>query len=157
MSPATAELMVAALKTVPTPEGAAPKAALEHYTVAGKTGTAQKFVNGSYSHTLFCSSFIGFFPADNPEVCISIGMDEPKHGYYGGQASAPVFKRVAEQLANYLGILPEQLEDGSVAEAAGAKPTDSTAGGGQKPPHPALADAQGSRAADASGRNPLPR
>ena len=100
------ELMVQALKTVVSGEGTAPKAALEHYTVAGKTGTAQKVENGVYVHKFF-SSFIGFFPANNPELCISVTLDEPKQGYYGGQIAAPVFKQIAERAANYLNIKPE--------------------------------------------------
>jgi cell division protein FtsI/penicillin-binding protein 2 len=104
ISPATAKLMVEALKTVVTPDGTAPKAAMEHYTVAGKTGTAQKVEGGVYVHNKFISSFIGFFPADNPELCISIVLDEPKEGYYGGQVAAPVFKQIAERAASYLNI-----------------------------------------------------
>jgi cell division protein FtsI/penicillin-binding protein 2 len=57
---------VEALKSV-VEKGTAEKAALEHYTVAGKTGTAQKVVNGQYSHDKYFASFIGFFPADDPE------------------------------------------------------------------------------------------
>jgi cell division protein FtsI/penicillin-binding protein 2 len=102
----TDELMIQALKTVVSPEGTAPKAALEHYTVAGKTGTANKVENGQYVRKFF-SSFIGFFPADNPELCISVTMDEPKQGYFGGQIAAPVFKQIAERAANYLNIKAE--------------------------------------------------
>jgi cell division protein FtsI/penicillin-binding protein 2 len=111
ISEAATEQMVAALKTVASPEGTAPKAALAHYTVAGKTGTAQKsggpegYLKGKYF-----ASFIGFFPADNPEICISVVMDEPKLGYYGGQIAAPVFKQIAEAAANYLNIRPEDGE-----------------------------------------------
>ncbi len=113
ISDATAKEMVTALKTVATPEGTAPKAAMEHYTVAGKTGTAQKVENGQYVKKYF-ASFIGFFPADNPEVCISITMDDPAHGYYGGQIAAPVFKQIADQVAMYLNIKPEHGEDPSL-------------------------------------------
>jgi cell division protein FtsI/penicillin-binding protein 2 len=102
----SAKLMIEALKTVVSPEGTAPKAALEHYTVAGKTGTAQKVEGGVYVRKYF-SSFIGFFPADDPELCISVSMDEPKQGYYGGQTAAPIFKEIAERAANYLGIRPD--------------------------------------------------
>ena len=115
ISEAAAEQMVTALKTVVSPEGTAGKAALTHYTVAGKTGTAQKsggpegYLKGKYF-----ASFIGFFPADNPELCISVVMDEPKQGYYGGQIAAPVFKQIAEAAANYLNIRPE---DGEAAPA----------------------------------------
>ena len=107
ISEAAAKQMVQALKTVVSPEGTAPKAALEHYTVAGKTGTAQKAGLGGYLPGKYFSSFIGFFPADAPELCIYVAMDEPKQGYYGGQTAAPIFKQIAEGAANYLNICPD--------------------------------------------------
>src|SRR5206468_1262488 len=108
--PAAAQ-MLKALKTVPTHEGMAEKAGLEHYTVAGKTGTAQKVEHGEYVHGKYISSFIGFFPADNPELRISIVLDEPnQQGYYCGLTAAPVFKQVAERAANYLNIRPDRKE-----------------------------------------------
>lgn len=106
ISQATDRQMVEALKTVVSPAGTAAKAALDHYTVAGKTGTAQKVENRTYVDKFF-SSFIGFFPADNPELCISITMDEPKPNHFGGAVCGPVFKKIAEQAANYLSIRPE--------------------------------------------------
>lgn len=99
--------MVEALKTVVSSEGTAAKAALDHYTVAGKTGTAQKVVNGEYVHGKYVASFIGFFPADDPQVCISVIVDQPKEGYYGGQVAGPVFREIAERTANYLNIKPD--------------------------------------------------
>ena len=117
ISEAAAEQMVTALKTVVSTEGTAAKAALEHYTVAGKTGTAQKSGGAAgYLPGKYYASFIGFFPADKPEVCISVMMDEPRQGYYGGQIAAPVFKQIAEKVANYLNIRPE---DGEVPLAPG--------------------------------------
>jgi cell division protein FtsI/penicillin-binding protein 2 len=110
ISEAASKEMIQALKTVVSPEGTAPKAALEHYTVAGKTGTAQKVENGVYVRKYF-ASFIGFFPADNPEICISVTMDDPKQGYYGGQIAAPVFKEIAERAATYLSIRPDDGSD----------------------------------------------
>src|SRR5438552_4113861 len=109
--------MVTALKTVVSADGTAPKAALEHYTVAGKTGTAQKVEEGVYVRKYF-SSFIGFFPADNPELCISVMMDDPTRGYYGGQTAAPVFKQIAERAANYLNIRPDRDEEAPKAFGA---------------------------------------
>ncbi|HWW03469.1 MAG TPA: penicillin-binding protein 2 [Candidatus Acidoferrum sp.] len=123
VSESTAKEMVQALKTVVSPEGTAPKAALEHYTVAGKTGTAWKVENGFYVRKYF-SSFIGFFPADNPELCISITMDEPKQGFYGGQVAAPAFKAIAERAADYLNIRPEDAIAPSIP-ATLAAPADS--------------------------------
>ena len=137
VSPHAARQMVAALKTVPVKGGTAEKAALEHYTVAGKTGTAQvpytrdpnnptAPVPKGYKPGKYISSFIGFFPADNPEVLISILLNEPdiKKGYYGGQTAAPYFKAVAEQVANYLKIKPDKEE---AAPATLAAPTNSLA------------------------------
>lgn len=100
--------MIEALKTVVTPEGTAPGAAMKEYVVAGKTGTAQKVENGTYASDKYMASFIGFFPADYPQVCISIVMDEPKEGYYGGQVCGPVFRDVAERCASYLNIPPDE-------------------------------------------------
>ncbi len=104
MSPATARLMVEALKTVVSPEGTAPDAAMKDYVVAGKTGTAQKAGAGGYLPGKYFATFIGFFPADNPQLCISIVMDDPKEGYYGGQVCGPIFREIAERCASYLNI-----------------------------------------------------
>jgi cell division protein FtsI/penicillin-binding protein 2 len=122
MSEDAAREMVKALKTVTTSEGTAPKAALEYYDVAGKTGTAQKAGAGGYMPGKYFSSFVGFFPADNPELCISIVLDEPKHGYYGGQVAAPAFKQVAELAANYLSIRPDHLDDTAAPTQLASKP-----------------------------------
>ena len=117
--------MVKALKTVTSKEGTAPKAALDHYTVAGKTGTAQVPGQGGYVPGKYVASFIGFFPADNPEVCISVLIEEPdrKAGYYGGHTAAPFFKTIAEQVATYLKIRPDKEDPASksLEEAANAK------------------------------------
>lgn len=107
VSEKAAQEMIEALKTVPTKDGTAPDAAMKNYVVAGKTGTAQKAENGAYVHGKYISSFIGFFPADNPELCISIVMDEPKEGYYGGRVCGPVFREIAERCASYLNIPPD--------------------------------------------------
>jgi cell division protein FtsI/penicillin-binding protein 2 len=105
-APETIRQMVTALKTVATREGTAVQAHLDHYTVAGKTGTAEKVEHGQYVQKYF-SSFVGFFPADDPQVCISVVMDEPKDSHYGGLVAAPVFHAIAEQAANYLNIKPD--------------------------------------------------
>jgi cell division protein FtsI/penicillin-binding protein 2 len=113
VSESAARQLVKALKLVATREGTAVKAALEHYTVAGKTGTAQKVVNLVYAPGKFTTSFVGFFPADDPELCISVVLDEPKNGHYGGMIAAPVFKAIAEQAAAYLKIRPDRQESSS--------------------------------------------
>jgi cell division protein FtsI/penicillin-binding protein 2 len=113
ISPRAAHQMVTALKTVTAKDGTAPKAALDHYTVAGKTGTAQ--VPGGptgYLPQKYVSSFIGFFPAEEPEICVSVLLEEPdvRRGYYGGQTAAPYFKVISEQVANYLKIRPDNAD-----------------------------------------------
>ncbi len=113
-----ARLMVAALKTVVSTNGTGRRAMLDHYTVAGKTGTAQKLVNHVYRRDKHFSSFLGFFPADEPELCVAVFLDEPKNGYYGGEAAAPVFRAIAERLAQYLAIpsdLPPAETSGGTA------------------------------------------
>jgi cell division protein FtsI/penicillin-binding protein 2 len=107
---AAAKQLVQALKVVATKNGTAAKAALELYTVAGKTGTAQKVVDRAYAHDKYITSFIGFFPADDPELCISVVLDEPKNGHFGGAIAGPVFKAIAEQSASYLKIRPDRPE-----------------------------------------------
>src|SRR5881398_2329373 len=94
ISEETARLMVQAMKKVVLPGGTAPKAALEHYTVAGKTGTGQKPPYGSHK---YFSSFVGFFPADDPELCISVFIDEPDPRlYYGGETARSEERRVGK-------------------------------------------------------------
>jgi cell division protein FtsI/penicillin-binding protein 2 len=127
-SPAAMSQMVTALKTVVSSEGTAPKARLDHYTVAGKTGTAEKVENGHYVSDKYFSSFIGFFPADNPELCIAVFIDEPPKGdHFGGAAAGPIFKAIAERAANYLDLRPD-LEPAAPANPALAAAAASPAG-----------------------------
>lgn len=129
------KLMIQALKTVVTAEGTAPEAKLDDYTVAGKTGTAQEAGPNGYIEGKFYSSFIGFFPADNPEICIYVGMDNPKGAHYGGTVSAPVFKEVAKKVANYLNIRPDKeiLPPGSGTTPGGAQTMKTAAATGLPP------------------------
>lgn len=108
----TARIMKQTLKKVVSPEGTAPKAELENYVVAGKTGTTVKAYGGNYlGPKKYYSSFVGFFPADNPEVVIAIAVNEPQKGRYGGGVAGPVFKEVAERIASYLNIRPDHLRN----------------------------------------------
>ncbi len=84
--------------------------------VAGKTGTSQKFdfSTGRYSSKKVAASFIGFFPADDPQMVILVVLDEPKIDRWGGVAAAPVFKRVSEQIlrcSNSSMEVPEVAEE----------------------------------------------
>jgi cell division protein FtsI/penicillin-binding protein 2 len=128
--PETIREMLQALKTVPTKDGTAVAAHLDHYTVAGKTGTAQKVDHGKYVQRFF-TSFIGFFPADNPELCISVVMDDPKNhdkdgryvGHYGGVIDGPIFHNIAEKAANYLDLKPDIAPTPSEAQTLTAANT----------------------------------
>ncbi|MCX7872560.1 MAG: penicillin-binding protein 2 [Verrucomicrobiae bacterium] len=127
----TARLITSAMERVTTGKsGTARRAAMELYTVAGKTGTAEKPGPGGYQRDKNFSSFVGFFPTEDPELCIGIFVDEPKEGRMGGVVCAPVFKNIAEQAAAYLCIQPdikpeenakEQLKNRTVANQTLAK------------------------------------
>jgi cell division protein FtsI (penicillin-binding protein 3) len=81
-------------------DGTGRNARILHVPVAGKTGTAQKFdfAGGRYSTEKVTASFGGFFPADDPRMTILVLLDEPQTKRWGGQAAAPVFREVAQQV-----------------------------------------------------------
>lgn len=110
LSTKTAEQMARMLQKVVSEEGTAPKAAIPNFEVAGKTGTAQKLVNGRYSERNHVGSFVGFFPASRPRVVMTVIVDDgkPANGRvgYGSVVAAPSFKNIAEQLIQYLDIKP---------------------------------------------------
>lgn len=118
---ATAAQMTAALKNVVSINGTARRAKLDRYSVAGKTGTAQKPGAGGYMPGKYFASFVGFFPADRPELCIAVFLDEPKlPNYYGGLTAAPAFREIAERAAKYLAIQPDLPQaDGLSAHVTG--------------------------------------
>ncbi len=87
--------------------GTARAAQIDGYTIAGKTGTAAKLVNGHYQKSDYNASFVGFIPSRNPALTILVVIDSPHgNGYTGGAVSAPVFKRIAEAAVTYLGVGP---------------------------------------------------
>ncbi|MGB8887902.1 MAG: penicillin-binding protein [Candidatus Korobacteraceae bacterium] len=91
--------------------GTARRAILDGYTVAGKTGTAQKVdpATGAYSKTKYVASFIGFAPVNTPAITIAVILDSPVGLHQGGQVCAPVFKRIAMQVLEYLHV-PHDLD-----------------------------------------------
>ncbi|HEX9251246.1 MAG TPA: penicillin-binding transpeptidase domain-containing protein, partial [Ignavibacteriaceae bacterium] len=78
--------------------GTGKKAYSELISIGGKTGTSQKLVDGSYSKQHYNSSFVGFFPVENPKVVCLILINSPDQGKYGGLVAAPIFKNVAERI-----------------------------------------------------------
>lgn len=99
----TAQALLPAFEKV-VEQGTAKQARVEGLRVAGKTGTARKVEGGSYVAGAYRGSFVGFFPAEEPEVAMIVVMDEPKPSGYGGVVSAPVFKRIASR---WVATLPE--------------------------------------------------
>ena len=87
-------------------EGTGRKAILEGYSSAGKTGTAQKVdpATGAYSKTKYIGSFAGFAPVNNPQIVVAVILDSAVGLHQGGQVSAPVFKRISQQVLEYLHV-----------------------------------------------------
>ncbi len=87
-------------------EGTARRASLDGYTVGGKTGTGQKIdpATGAYSKTKYNATFAGFAPLNNPQVVVAVILDSPIGLHQGGQVSAPVFRRVTQQVLEYLHV-----------------------------------------------------
>jgi cell division protein FtsI (penicillin-binding protein 3) len=84
-------------------EGTGKLAKVSGFSAAGKTGTAQKLEpNGTYSHTKYVASFIGFSPAEDPILTIVVVIDEPHPYYFGGVVAAPVFQKVASDAIRYI-------------------------------------------------------
>jgi cell division protein FtsI (penicillin-binding protein 3) len=119
ISPSGARRMQTLLARVTEEGGTGTKAAVEGYSVGGKTGTAQKIKpaseGGGYYEQNFTSSFVGFLPVENPEIGIIVVADDPgeftesgrKIKYYGGTVCGPAFREIAEFAVRYLRISPE--------------------------------------------------
>ena len=86
--------------------GTASAVEIPGYVLAGKTGTSQKVVDGEYSDTQFIASFVGFAPADDPELLVAVIVDSPQGDYYGGSVAAPAFGEIAQFALQYMGVEP---------------------------------------------------
>lgn len=115
LSPEIVKKIVTAMKYVTKFGGTARRADIFGYTEAGKTGSANKIVNGTYSEKLFCPNFAGFAPVENPAFVLVVTIDEPEYGYaagigakhHGGVCAAPIFREIARRSLEYLGIAPD--------------------------------------------------
>lgn len=103
--PETAAKVRQALREV-VEDGTGSLVKMERYSVAGKTGTARI---APYREERYHSSFVGFFPTENPELCIAVVVEDPnpRLGYYGGKVAGPAFRNIASRAADYLGIQPD--------------------------------------------------
>jgi len=108
ITPRTAQAVTKALEQVAI-DGTAKDIKIPGYDYAAKTGTAQKFIDGAYSHTHFVSSFIGFLPADDPAFVALVMVDDPQtKKYYGAEVSGPIFANLAAQVAQIMNLTPDQ-------------------------------------------------
>lgn len=111
VSPRTAHLMTSILEGV-VERGTGKNAAVDGWRVAGKTGTARKYIEGvGYSRAKYYASFVGFAPVEDPQVVLLVVVDSPTKGlYYGGQAAAPVFQRILTATMTRLRVPPSDGE-----------------------------------------------
>lgn len=89
-------------------DGSGKKAYIEGYRVAGKTGTAQKYENGHIAQGKYVSSFIGYFPANEPQYLALVIVDEPQGSYYGSTVAAPCAKEIFEGIIGLLQLPPSE-------------------------------------------------
>ena len=107
LSAAAAASVREMLRGVLAAGGTASEASIAGYDLAGKTGTANKVdPDGEYSETRYVASFMGFAPADRPELLVAVVVDEPQGAIYGGQVAAPAFQKIVAYALPYLGIRP---------------------------------------------------
>ena len=118
ISEATAASVRKMLEGVVGPGGTASGAAIQGYTLAGKTGTAEKVdQTASYSEEFYVASFVGFAPAKHPKLLVTVMVDEPKGEIYGGQVAAPAWRKIVNFALQYLKIGPTNLRGDCHARA----------------------------------------
>ncbi|MGH9367711.1 MAG: penicillin-binding protein [Thermoanaerobaculia bacterium] len=102
--------------------GTGARAAIPGFTVAGKTGTAQKAGPGGYQPGRYVTNFVGFVPAEAPRLVGVVLLEEPQGKYYAGEVAAPVFSRIVSQALSILRIAPEEQRVPATALAASSGP-----------------------------------
>jgi cell division protein FtsI (penicillin-binding protein 3) len=109
-TPETTQAVLEMMETVASAKGTAPKAKVEGYRVAGKTGTVHRLKSGSYDSTKHLSLFAGVIPVSNPRYVMVTCVTEPSRGvFYGGQVAAPVFKEVMTEVVKMAEIEPDEV------------------------------------------------
>ncbi|MDA3898163.1 MAG: penicillin-binding protein 2 [Desulfobacteraceae bacterium] len=105
--PETARALMRMMNAVTDTDGTGGQAVPVGYSVCGKTGTAQKInANGTYRNCEYNGVFVGFAPAQSPELAVLVVIDEPQKHHYGGVVAAPVFREIVHETFNYLNIPP---------------------------------------------------
>jgi len=100
-------------------EGTASEAVnIPGFTAAGKTGTAQKFVDGTYDSGKYVASFIGYVPEEDPQFVLLVMVDEPQGKHFGAEVAAPAFSEMSKQLTEVLNMVPTSLPAQAVKPTA---------------------------------------
>jgi cell division protein FtsI (penicillin-binding protein 3) len=108
ISPKTAAQIRTMVESVVSPQGTAPQAQVAGYRIGGKTGTAQKVINGRYSQTHYVGSFVGIAPMSNPRFVIAVMIDDPSGPFHtGGAVAAPTFATLAANAMRAENIPPD--------------------------------------------------
>ena len=105
VSEETSSILAKMLEGVVT-DGSGKKAGVEGYRIGGKTGTAQKFEDGHIAQGKYVSSFVGFFPVDNPKYLTLVIVDEPQGAYYGSVVAAPCAGEIFQGIISLKNISP---------------------------------------------------
>lgn len=121
ISQQVAEQINKMLQGVVSDSGTARRAMVKGYSVAGKTGTSQKIIDGRYSNRHHVGSFSGYFPANRPRLVITVVVDNPNVRGYGGVVAAPSFASIANQCIRYLGIPPDEAVEEAVPARVAAQ------------------------------------
>lgn len=116
ISKKTSEQVLDLMETVVS-EGTGSNASIPGYKIGGKTGTAEKVIDGGYDKGKYMSSFVSVAPADNPKIAMLVLVDEPKGSIYGGTVAAPIAHDIYEETFEYLHMMPS-FEDEKKNEEA---------------------------------------
>ncbi|MBN1445030.1 MAG: penicillin-binding protein 2 [Candidatus Omnitrophica bacterium] len=112
LSEETCAVLKEILQEATGPSGTASLASIPGYKISGKTGTAQKIINGNYSKDKYVASFVGFLNGEEAKMLLLVKVDEPKPVYYGGLVAAPVFRDILWRTLQRHNIKPaEEFED----------------------------------------------
>lgn len=115
LEPHVLKRVLESMRYVTRPGGSAARADIPGYSEVGKTSTPKKIVGGTYSETLYCPTFVGFTPVDDPVFVLAVTIDEPEYGYirgigknhHGGNCTSRAFCEIATRSLKYLGIPPD--------------------------------------------------
>ncbi|MFT7223368.1 MAG: cell division protein FtsI (penicillin-binding protein 3), partial [Cellvibrionaceae bacterium] len=112
------------MRSVVEAAGTGTRAAIDAYSVAGKTGTTHKVGRDGYADDRYISLFAGFAPVDDPKVVAVVVIHEPSRGqYFGGEVAAPVFANLVERSLRLLQVLPRSREQIDAEQRFSANPT----------------------------------